>query len=348
MQLRNERNKKLGWYSSFVPLILAIGLSGCDVLESDDTPSGSELRLKDEALYITPGSPGIIDLQSLIENGSNARLTIASMPAFGTLRSVGGNLIQYVPNQHASRDGFSVSIFGENNMLVKRDSVVIIITQDSTSLPCGLYAMTDNVYNITGSVDIPVLGNDTACNVSPSQLQVSIPNLVIDGVPIPQSYFGSVQVLADGRIRYTPGSTFTGNDKFVYQVTKPANIPNNGDPALSAYGFVYINQQPSCADSLEVFDDLFTFDADSLAGSIGSDSVYLNVTANDVLCTQASNDFSFSLTAFPDFGHVVYGANYGFNFVFPSSASAGFIDRFKYRVCVDGVCKEAEVVIKLE
>jgi hypothetical protein len=350
MQLTSERNKKSGRYSNLLVLSLALALAGCDVLESDQKSSESELRLKDGALYITPGSPGIIDLHSLIENGSDARLAVASLPRFGTLRSVGGDLLQYTPNQSIleGRDGFAVSIFGENNMLVNEDSVVIIITRDSTALPCGLYAMTDYVYNITSSVDIPVLANDTACNVSPSQLEVSIPNLVIDGVAVPQSYFGSLQVLADGRIRYTPGTTFGGADKFVYQVVKPENIPNAGDPELTAFGFVYITQQGNCADSLAIFNDVFTFDKDSLAGGAGADSVYLNVTGNDLFCTQASNDFSFSLSQFPDFGEVSYGVNYGFTYLFPSSAAAGFVDRFRYRVCVDGVCQEAEVIIRLE
>jgi hypothetical protein len=347
MKLTTEQPQRLRFSPLLLLFSLALLLNGCDVLEEDQRANDGDVQLSDKALYISPDGPGIINLRSLIENGSTARISVSSQPIFGSLRSLGDDLLQYTPNAGVTEatDAFRVSIFGSNNIVLNEDTVTIIITRDSTSLPCGLYATTDYVYNVSSSVDIPVLANDTSCNVATSQLIVSIPDLVIDGVAVPKSYFGSLALLPDGRIRYTPGPDFAGEDKFIYRVTKPANVPNHGDPELMAHGFVYIQGVADCRDSLNLFDDLYSFGYDSIAQL--SDSLYLDVKANDILCDEAANDYVYTLTSFPQRGTAGY-FNEGFMYTWPDSLYLGYEDRFRYKICVDGVCDEAEVIIKLE
>ena len=347
MNTRTRRLQKIDIESLFFMLLIAVMATACDVLEADQKLSPENVSLKNTQLYISPDGPGIINLRSLVENGGVARISVSSQPKLGVLKSLGDDLVQYTLNNGIveGKDEFLVSVLGDNNVVVNEDTVHIIITRDSTSLPCGIYAVTDYVYNVSAAVDIAVLANDTACSVPVSQLIVSIPDLVIDGVPVPKSYYGSLQVLTDGRIRYTPGPDFAGEDKFVYSVTKPANVPQQGDPELIAHGFVYIQGVADCRDSLRLNDDLFTFRYDSIPASM--DSVYLAVTANDVLCTEVANDYVFSLSDFPDKGVAGYWNN-GFMYSFRDSLVQGYQDKFRYKICIDGKCDEAEVIIRID
>jgi hypothetical protein len=325
-------------------MILAAFLAGCDMLESDREASETDIELKNDAIYITPQTSGIIDLKSLVTAGAEVRLSVSSQPKYGKLESLGQDLLQYTANDGVTdaHDVFRVSIYKDNNHFLKEDSVIIIITPDTTAMPCGVWALTDYVYDVTGPVIINVLANDTACDVDSTALVVSLPDLLIGGVPMPKSYYGTLEVLAGGAIRYTPGAEFEGHDKFVYRLTKPANVPNNGDPEEFSHGFVYISTTGSC-DSLELTDDVFKFKSDSINHM---DSVYLDVTANDILCIP-SNNLTFEVLGQPQ-GSVSYSWNNGFDYLFPAGVSAGFEDRFIYKVCSDNACDEAEVLVRLE
>jgi hypothetical protein len=41
----------------------------------------------------------------------------------------------------------------------------------------------------------------------------------------------------------------------------------------------------------------------------------------------------------------MYGVNYGFEYFVPKDALVGTTDKFKYTLCIDNVCKEANVTI---
>jgi hypothetical protein len=329
-------------------------LSSCDTLESDKAPA-ENITLNNDAIYVTPSSSGIINLRSLVNSNSNVRLQVSSQPQHGSLTSLGNDLLLYTKDElvTSAHDGFLLSIFSPDNTFLKSDSVIIIVSPDSTAVPCnGLIAITDYAYysdttNNGGYVDIAVLANDMFCGLDSNQVQVSIPQLENVNVP----YYGSIQIISDGRIRYTPNSEFAGEDKFIYQITKPANVPNQGDPEVVAHGFVYISGAKSCKDQLELFNDEFLVTLDSVTSdTTASDTTtfgkiyYFNVVANDNFCTQAVNNFSFSMVEFPE-GEWEYALNYGFKYIAPSYATSGFVDTFSYQVCVDDVCKQATVTI---
>lgn len=328
-----------------VVVILSLVFAGCDLFEAEVTPESKSVNILQKSIVITRGSSGIFDLRSVVAPTGNKRIAITSQPSLGTLKSLGHDVMKYTPNAGIirGRDKLMVSVLSLNNVVEKEDSVIFEITSDATGFPCnpGVNALNDLVYDVTGPIEIDVLANDTACNVPRAKLQVSIPeNLSIDGVPVPKSYYGTVEALANGKIRYTPGAEFKGSDKFIYQVIKPENLPNPGDYATLSYGFVYISQQSSsCKDSLLLQNDAFSYKLDSLNRA---DSLYLNTAANDVICTRALNNFVFTITEFP-VGGLYYSYDYGFKYIIPASATAGSSDKFKYKVCVDDVCKEAEV-----
>jgi hypothetical protein len=321
--------------------IISTAITSCDTLEPDNIDDESGIELQDEAIYITPQSPGIIDLQALIQSSQNVKLAISSQPRLGILKSLGNNILQYTPNNGVmGRDAFRISISSMNNIFIKEDSVTIIIG-DSTALPCGVWAMNDYVNLVTSSVDIDVLQNDTICNGDKSTLSLSIPDMEIDGIPVPKSSYGTVTILPNGKIRYTRGQDYKGNDKFIYSIIKPENIPAQGDAEVVSHAYVYITSAPFCKDSLVVEDDFFVITLDSINRT---DSVYLHVTRNDSWCNEGVNKVELSIKESPQ-GTLLNGPNYGFNYILPANAQAGFTDRFKYRMCVNEACKEAEVKI---
>jgi hypothetical protein len=327
-------------------------LMSCDTVEPDKS-SPDLVNVSDEAIYITPASSGIINLRSLLNSNMDLTVKVSSQPQHGTLTALGQDLIQYNKNQNVTTatDAFQISIFSALGGFLKSDSVIIIITPDSTNIPCsGLIAMTDYTYysdslSTSGSIVIDVLGNDLFCGIDSSLLEVSI--ATVQGVTLP--YYGSAEVQSDNRIKYTP-TAFPGSDKFIYQVRKPAGVPNVGDPEIIAHGYVYISGAKSCKDQLSLSNDQFTFTLDSInSDSTANDSTiyqskYYAVTANDSFCTQAVNNFSFSIIEFPQ-GQWAYGPDYTIEYTCPAFAYPGFVDTFKYQVCVDDVCKQATVTI---
>lgn len=343
MLVKNHEKKKIFAGAAPVFLLLAALWGGCDMLEADRESTPGELQLKDEAIYLTPQTSGIIDLRSLLTKSADVRLAVTSQPRFGKLESLGNDLLQYVPNDGVmeAKDGFAVSMFSDNNSFLGKDSVIIIITPDSTAIPCGVWAMTDYVYNITGPVIIDVLANDTACNVDSTRLEVTLAEIEMNGDPGHAS-FGRVELLTGGRIRYTPGSEFAGEDKFIYRLRKPADIPNPGDPEEISHGLVYISRRDSCDNDLTAIDDLYTFGADSL---IGADTVYLDVTGNDVFC---AGSVTLTIEQEPEHGYVEYSGDLKVKYIFPYPVWAGMKDEFIYEICAENQCDQARVTIKTE
>jgi hypothetical protein len=329
-------------------VIIGSFLSGCDTLEPDTIEDQTNVEIKSDPIVLTPQSSGIINLKALINSTSgNHTFRISSQPKLGKLESLGNDLLQYVPNEGVTkgRDGFKLSIFGNNNIIIDEDSVTIIITPDSTAYPCGVWAFEDYVYNVDSAVVIDVLANDAACGIDVSQLEVSIPEIIINGKSVPASY-GAVDVLSDGKLRYTPGANYNGGDLFYYQITKPKNIPNHGDPEETSIAMVYIIGPINC-DSLEVRNDFFILQLDSIqTDTLQFDTVTLAVVANDNWCTRQFPQME--IIDFPDGSATPTWGNMGVLYTPPPNATVGYIDRFRYRLCVNHQCKEADVTIKFQ
>jgi hypothetical protein len=333
-------------------------LTGCDILGEDSIDDNqARVELTDGPIVVTPQSSGIIDISSLITTSGSHRFSITSPPKLGKILSLGNDLLQYTPNSGVTegRDGFTLSFYGGNNTIISEDSVTIIITADSTAYPCGLWAFNDGAFLKATTIIIDVLANDIACNVDKSLLQVSLPDITINGVRSFQSAFGTVQVLDDGQISYTKGPKYIDRDFFYYSITKPADVPNVGDREETSYAMVSIITAYGVCDVHTAMDDFYTVDIDSLVfDSITVDTVqlydtvYLDVVANDYWCMIDSTYVE--IVEYPQ-GQVWQLPNYprGFFYIRPSNALYGSTDKFRYKYCFSpGRCKEAEVTIQFE
>ncbi len=341
----NQKKNKIGrilGHAGLITLLSGLLFYSCDTLESDQRPIESA-ELSDNAIYITPSSSGIINLRSLVNANMDVVLQVSSDPQYGSLTPLGKDLIQYTKHENvtSATDGFLVSIFSGNNTFLRSDTVVIIISPDSTDVPCnGFFVNNDHVAYPDSSayVDIAVLGNDFFCNPDSTFVQVflvpaqvSIPDLNMN---LPAH--GTAEVISDNRIRYTPDANFEYEDYFIYQVTYGNEI---------AFGYVYISKPRPCEMYVAIDDD-YTFSADTISSDTTSHTVYLPVLHNDSICGGVPVKY---IVSPPSAGSLLHADTESYFYTFPDSVGVGFVDQFIYRLCIDdNKCSEATVTIRLE
>lgn len=308
-------------------------LYACDAVEHDVTPGGPDVDVVGTEVVILSNGSAYIDLYSKIKTRSAIRLDIDSQPRKGNLSELGTGFLRYSPDQHfvKGRDAFAFSVYDENNRLLISDSLVIIVKDDTTGLPCGIYAREDFVYQATAApVFVNVLANDILCGDSANLvLEIYRPNYEFP------PHAGTATVLSNHTIRYTPGSNFSGSDEFIYKVSSPF------DSSLVGFAIVHISSQDSC--NFEVNDDYYSFDADSLIADTAASHgvVRLFVLNNDILCDSSSTEYSFSIVEFPDRGTAYYESADAIGYIFPQNAipEPGYTDSLVYRVCIDQRCR---------
>lgn len=312
-------------------------LYACDAVEHDVTPGGPDVDVVGKEVVILSNGSAYIDLYSKIKTRSAVRLDIASQPRKGNLSEMGTGFLRYSPDQHfvKGRDAFAFSVYDENNHLLTSDSLVIIVEDDTTDLPCGIYAQDDYVYQTNAApVQVDVVLNDILCGDSSGMvLEVYRPN---NNFP---PYAGTATVLSNRIIQYTPGSNFNGSDEFIYKIS------SSTDSSLVGFAVVHITSQEPC--NFEVNDDYYSFDADSLiADTVASHGmVRLFVLNNDVLCDSAGTGHSFSIVDFPDRGIAYYDSADAIGYIFPQNTvpAPGYTDSLVYRVCIDQRCQYGKV-----
>jgi hypothetical protein len=319
-------SRKIEILSTFFRLGLIITfLASCDVLESDPDVLEPAVEITGEEVYVLSNGTSFIDLQSRVQSNLEARLAVTTSPSHGTLTDLGKGIIQYAPKAGNTRvkDGFEVTVFSTNNEILKKDTVVIIVENDSTKLPCSIYPVNDYVHNVTSPVAIDVTANDIICSGD-----------VIVSVYRPENtfppYYGTATV-SGKKIVYTPGASFSGEDKLMYKLTA-AN-----DPKLSAYGMVYVSGDSSCM--LRLNDDQLSF-----GGLLAGSTINLPVFGNDEICG-ALNLFQVNIKTNPLFGKAFVTSDEVY-YVVPDSAGYALNDHFTYEVCLDAVCKTARVDMK--
>ncbi len=314
-------SRKIEILSTFLCLVL---LAACDVLESDPDVLDPEVEITGDEVYVLANGTSFIDLQSKVHSTLEARLAVTSSPSHGTLTDLGKGIIQYAPKAGNTRvkDGFEVTVFSKSNEILKKDTVVIIVENDSTKLPCSIYPVNDYVYNVASAVTIDVTANDIICS---NDVTVSVYRPENTFPP----YYGMATVSGD-KIVYTPGGSFPGEDKLMYKLTAANN------PELFAYGMVYITGGSSC--HLALHDDAFVYD--SLVGS----TIMLPVFLNDSIC-EALNLYQVNIKTNPLFGKASITSD-GILYEVPGSAGNISYDHFTYEVCLDAVCETARVDVK--
>ncbi len=300
----------------------------CDMLESDPDILQPTTELEGKEVFVLSNSASFIDLNASLKSNVPARIAVTSDTRLGKITDLGKGILQYEPTigNSKGRDNFEFTVYTLNNEIIKRDTVIIVIENDSTNLPCNIYPRPDYVYGVSqDSVVIDVLGNDIICG---SSVTVSVFKPSNSFPP----YFGQAEVLGN-KIKYVPGSNFQGADKIMYKISSV------NDSSHVAYGMVYITNDSAC--NFRLSNDQYVFNhhaVDSLA--------VLPVFENDSLC-HALNRYLINLKAGPQFGQVFRVAN-GFSYKVPATISYPFTDNFTYEVCLDAVCKTARVDIKVK
>lgn len=317
-------------------LSLLITLSGsffsCDVLEPDADVLEPQVSLGESDVYVLSNGLAFIDLNTKVKTNAPVRLSVTSSTRYGELSDLGKGLFQYVPapGNAKVRDAFEFTVYSEMNTVVKKDTITIIVENDSTQLPCGIYPSNDYVYGVEEHVasSVDVLANDYICGYDSAGLVVAIyrPD---DTFP---PYHGSAQVVGH-KIIYTPDSSFAGSDQLIYKVY-PVEHPDS-----VSYGVVYFKGVQSCDFSLE--DDMFVVDQDSLSNA------HLPVLANDSLCYP--QHYQLNVAQHPRYGTaVVSGDGFTYTVADTVAVSPSFNDHFLYEVCAGAQCKTARVDLRVE
>jgi hypothetical protein len=331
--------------------------ASCDTFVPEVIDNQPEVSIKEDPIVIYPNQSSLIDLNSLVSGANDDyRISITTQPKFGTLYAIGDFILEYIPNSDVTeaRDAFVVSVLNNNNIVIDRDSVIIIITPDPIFHPCQLQATndyTDMLQAVNGSLLIDVLANDTACGIDPAILQVSV--FSEDSATSPK--FGSVTVLADGRLQYTPFGRFFAIDVFYYKVTKPADLPDAGDTEQTSIGMIYVDSPVACTALPQLQEDTITipFNEVVLVDSLTHDTTYnygpfdINIIGNDTWC--ADGTFTISIERAPVAGGLlILGDGYANYEFIEQPLFSGFQDNFSYKVCTGGGCDVTEVVIILQ
>ena len=321
-------NAKLRLSRFFSIISLGIVALSCDVLEPDPDVLEPTTNVNGKAIYVLANSPSIVDLNDKLQTNIPVRIALTSQARHGNISDLGKGLLQYTPSvgNSRARDGFEFTVYSLNNEVIKRDSVIIFIENDSTNLPCNIYPLSDYVYGVAHDpVVVDVTNNDIICG---GNVVVSIYKPENSFPP----YFGQAEVVGN-KVKYNPNSTFQGSDKIVYKIS------TTSDTSRTAYGIVYLSGDSAC--SFRVGDDLYIFNqyaADSL--------IVLPVFQNDSLC-DSTNQYQVNLKSAPVHGQASLGQN-GFNYKVPVTVTFPFSDYFTYEVCIDATCKTARVDIKIK
>jgi hypothetical protein len=309
-------------------ICLVCGLVSCDVLEPDADIITPTTEIVDKEIVVLANSPAFIDLNSKFETNIPAYAAVTSQPRLGKLKDFGNGIIQYTPavGNSKGRDNFEFTLYTTNNEIIKRDTLTLIIENDSTGLPCGIYPKADYAYSAgTTPILIDVVANDIICG-GPVNVSIFQPN---EKFP-PQ--FGKAEI-TNKKIRYTPSIAFGGSDIIIYK------LANATDTTRQAYGVVFVTADSVC--NYRISDDHFVFKGQSL------DSTFtLPVFINDSLCDMISQYQAYA-KSLPVYGKVSTIAE-GFAYIPPASPVFPFEDHFTYEVCKDGMCKSAKVNVTLK
>lgn len=319
-------------------IILLTTLVACDVTEADPDVLEPKTDLIMKEVHVMSGSTSVIDLNALIQTNQPVRLTLTLSTRKGQLTDLGKGLLQYVPaaTNKKTTDAFQFTVFSLANEIIKTDSVVIVVENDSTQLPCSIFPVDDYVSVAAGAtVIIDVLANDYFCAVDSASVVLTLYSPE-PGFP---PYFGEAEVV-DNKIYYTPGTLFTNADKLIYKL--------QGSDGTVAYGFVIISTPPSCTISLT--DDYFGFSGDSLDTST---PFFLPVFVNDILCDSAINTFQVRISKFPSAGEAwIDSLNNGRKGIFYQLENLlpGKVhrDSLRYEICSNAVCLQASVIIEIK
>lgn len=304
------------------------GFVSCDILEPDADVITPSTKVTDKEVVVLADGPSFIDLNSRVQTNVPARAALTTQPRYGKITDLGKGILQYTPavGNNKGRDDFEFTLYTTGNEIIERDTIVIVIENDSTKLPCNIYPRADYVYAAgLDSVSIDVTINDIICG-GPVNLSIFQP----DNTFPPE--FGTAKTFGN-KIKYTRGPSFSTGDKIIYKLTAAY------DTTRHAYGVVYITADSACNFRLK--DDYFTFNEYALDSLIT-----LPVFQNDSLC-HAISQYQVNVKSPPIHGQV-FPVPDGFRYNVPASATLPLDDYFTYEFCKDAICKTARVTVTIK
>jgi hypothetical protein len=273
----------------------------------------------------------------MVKTNGKIRLNVSSQPDKGELSEPAKGLLRYVPfvDFESGRDSFTLSVFGENDELLLSDTVVIIVEDDSTSMPCGYYAVDDYVYSSTSTVSIDVLANDLLCGDSADvKLEIYRPD---NSFP---PFSGTASVV-DNRILYQASSDVV-TDSVIYKVSRKS------DNTMVGFAMVHITIDASCVPF--AFDDNYFRDTTRAV-----DTLDLFVLRNDEFCGNTPS--SIMLHTDPHHGDAsVQWADEGsgdiwlikYAYQLPGGDStAHILDSLQYKFCIGSQCYTGKARIRI-
>jgi hypothetical protein len=313
-----------------LPLLAMLAVAivwSCDSYEPDVTPQ-DQVSVGQSQFYTLPNSSAVIDLKTIVKSYSKVDLTIGKQPGNGNLTKLGAALYAYMPKAdfNKGRDYFLLNVSRDGQTL-QRDTIYIEVGQDTTQLPCGVYAVLDTVNIPTSgpaSVRIHVLGNDRICGVDSTDLQVSL---------FSNPQHGTATLSGRSVVYTTPG--YDGYDSFLYEIRSAA------DTAIHALGLVSLRLGNVAADTceLKLNNDVSQYNVNASSPL----TVGLIVTANDSIC---HDDVAVSIVNGPLYGTASLGSTFGQVLYTKSSPfTESYSDSVRYQVCSGGVCKTAVFIM---
>jgi hypothetical protein len=332
--MTNITSKIKAYLAGYGILSLVALFAACDVLEDDASPRNPDIEIKDNELHILADGNAYIDLHSMVKTNGKIRLNVSSQPGRGELSEPAKGLLRYAPFEDfkKGRDSFAFSIFGESNELLATDTVIIIVEDDTTDLPCGYFPQDDWVSSTTSPISVDVLQNDFLCGDSSDiRLEIYRPD---NSFP-PHSGNASV---VQNRIVYT-GNFSELSDTVIYKVSKVS------DSSVVGFGALYIEIGNFCTPHAN--EDSVAYNHHGWP----TDTLSLAVMLNDELC--GSTISSFSIAEQPANGDAVIvgtGNNSLIKYSYgdPTMDSTQMIlDSLKYQWCIGSQCYTGKVRIRL-
>lgn len=337
--MNRSLNVKCLWALSLT-LLLAATFSACDVLEDDDPIGGGKgVVLDNSDVKMLSRGTAYIDLYARVKTERPIRLDITAEPARGTLRELRTGLLQYQANADFTkgRDFFRVSVYAEDNTLLLEDTVGIVIEDDTTNLPCGIYTRSDSAH-VSGdsTVYIYPLANDLLCgDTAHYHVEIYQPNNTLP------PHYGTATVDAQHNyIIYTPTINPPKDDLIIYKVYDVTDTTRVG------YGVIFITatsgpgEQPEQPCQFLLLDDAYTFPADTVL----TDSLRFRPLENDSLCN-TSGKYTLSIAKKPTNGHATAYKSGLMEYMPAEQPYRGLRDSLTYRVCRGDTCRTAKIRI---
>ena len=230
MTRQHQKSRSVSQSPLWIALVI---IAACDHHEEDFIPNASLIGSSKSEYYILRGTSVVIDVNAIVKKSFKTNFAISKNPDHGELIRLDASTLRYIPSAHfvTGSDKFALSVT-RNNSLVKIDTVVVTIKENTDQFLCGFFAVEDRaVTTINTPVFIDMLDNDRVCGVQRLAAKLSIYSK-------PRH---AQATIAGESIQYIPDPEFFGLDSLVYTISI-----SEGDDygAQESYGFVSIRTTP--------------------------------------------------------------------------------------------------------